>query len=53
MAKYKVSYTQIMNDGKEKRSTTAVSYDTKAAAQKYANQLNKGGSYKNARVKKA
>ena len=50
---YKVSYHQILHNGKIKKGVTEVTYKTKAEAQKYANQLNKSNSYKNARVRKA
>lgn len=50
---YKVSYHQILHNGKIKKDITSISYKTKAEAKKYADQLNKGGSYKNARVRKS
>ncbi len=53
MAKYKVSYTQILSGGKERKGVTEITYDNKAAAQKYADQLNRGPAYKNARARKA
>lgn len=48
---YKVSYSIKTQNG-WKRDETAITYKTKADAEKYAKQLNKGVSYKNARVKK-
>jgi hypothetical protein len=49
---YKVSYTQILHNGKIRRDETVIIYKSKARAQDYADQLNRGRSYKNARVKK-
>lgn len=50
---YRVSYNPIMGKTIEKRETTEVYYVTKPEAQKYANQLNDGKRFKNARVKKS
>ena len=50
---YRVSYHQILHDGKIKKSVTEITYKTKEEAQKYANQLNESNSFKNARVRKA
>ena len=52
MAKYKVSYQMKTHDNKWKKDVTSITYNTKAEAQKYANQLNKGGRYRYARVRK-
>lgn len=53
MIKYKVSYTQILHNGSTKKGITTISYDKKSDAKKYADQLNRSNSYKNARVRKA
>jgi hypothetical protein len=50
---YKVSYHQILHDGKIRKNVTKITYKTKAEALKYARQLNASNSYKNARVRKA
>lgn len=50
---YKVSYTQILHDGKTRKGVTVITYKTKEEAQRYATQLNKSNSWKNARVRKA
>lgn len=50
---YRVSYHQLTHNGKYVKGVTAIVYPTKAAAQRYADQLNRGLSYKNARVRKA
>ena len=43
---YRVSYHQILHDGKIKKSVTEITYKTKEEAQKYANQLNESNSFK-------
>ena len=52
---YKVSFTQVLYNGKTERKKTVITYSTKRDAQKYANQLNEKSyqSTKNARVVKA
>lgn len=50
---FKVSYNRIIEGILQQRETTVIIYETKAEAQKYANQLNDGVRFKNARVKKA
>ena len=51
---YKVSYQQILHDGKTRKGVTEVTFKTKREAQKYADQLNKGSrSIRYARVRKA
>lgn len=50
---YRVSYHQILHDGKIKKSVTEITYKTKEEAQKYADQLNRGNYFKYARVRKA
>lgn len=48
--KYKVTYTQILHTGEEQQHTTEIEYKSEEEAQKYADQLNTGKSYKNAKV---
>ena len=50
---YRVSFHQILHDGKIKKSVTEITYKTKAEAQKYADQLNESNYCKYARVRKA
>ncbi len=50
---FRVSYSMYWGDGKWKRAVTAIVYKTRQEAQKYADQLNKGNSHRNARVRKA
>lgn len=49
---FRVSYSMLSHTGKWKRDITAIVYKTRQEAQQYANQLNKGNSTRNARVRK-
>jgi hypothetical protein len=50
---YKVSYSMLNHLGKWKRHLTIITYTAQQEAQRYADQLNRGNSTKNARVRKA
>lgn len=50
---FRVSYSALLHTGKWKRDITAIVYKTKQEAQRYADQLNRGNSTRNARVRKA
>lgn len=50
---FRVSYSMLSHTGKWKRDVTAIVYKTKQEAQRYADQLNRGNSTRNARVRKA
>lgn len=50
---FRVSYSMYWGDGIWRRDVTAIVYKTRQEAQKYADQLNRGNSHRNARVRKA
>ena len=50
---FRVSFSLLLHTGKWKRQVTVITYKSKKEAQRYADQLNRGNSTKNARVRKA
>jgi hypothetical protein len=50
---FRVSYSMLLFTGKWKREVTTIIYNSRQAAQRYADQLNASNRYKNARVRKA